>query len=227
MIVWRDIMRKMDENAQGKQLLLLMLLMFAMLFIFADPTISSFISISLNTVFYPMIGFGGTYPVLTLVLAGVIVVFLSSFFQNLFTDWKKMGESQEMTKAFQKELTSARKEGNTNRVSKLMKMQPEIMKRQTEASSGMMKPMLFLFIFIVPIFMWLRFFLGNLEYYYFTVPWTETVSFFDKFSIMQMWLWFYLIFSMVVGQVIRQGLKWLSWSDWWKKTKPKIIPSFK
>ena len=138
-----------------------------------------------------------------------------------------MGESQEVTKAFQKEITAARKEGNTNRVNKLMKMQPEIMKRQTEASSGMMKPMLFLFIFIVPIFMWLRFFLGNLDYYYFTVPWTETVSLFYKLFIMQTWLWFYLMFSMVVGQVIRQGLKWVSWSDWWKNTKPKIIPSLK
>jgi uncharacterized membrane protein (DUF106 family) len=220
-------MRKMNDSAQSSQLLILMLLMFVMLFIFGDPGISAMISTSLNTVFYPLIGFGGTYPVLTLVLAGIIVVFLSSFFQNLFTDWKKMGESQEITKAFQKEMTAARKEGNTNRVNKLMKMQPDIMKRQTEASSGMMKPMFFLFLFIVPIFMWLRFFLGGLEYYYFTVPWSTSISFFDKPFLWQAWLWLYLIFSMVVGQVIRQGLKWISWSDWWKKTKPRIIPSFK
>jgi len=220
-------MRKMNDSAQSSQLLILMLLMFVMLFIFGDPGISAMISTSLNTVFYPLIGFGGTYPVLTLVLAGIIVVFLSSFFQNLFTDWKKMGESQEITKAFQKEMTAARKEGNTNRVNKLMKMQPDIMKRQTEASSGMMKPMFFLFLFIVPIFMWLRFFLGGLEYYYFTVPWSTSISFFDKPFLWQAWLWLYLIFSMVVGQVIRQGLKWISWSDWWKKTKPRILPSFK
>lgn len=220
-------MRKMNDIAQSSQLLILMLLMFVMLFIFGDPGISAMISTSLNTVFYPLIGFSGNYPVLTLVLAGIFVVFLSSFFQNLFTDWKKMGESQEITKAFQKEMTAARKEGNTNRVNKLMKMQPEIMKRQTEASSGMMKPMFFLFLFIVPIFMWLRFFLGGLEYYYFTVPWSTSISFFDKPFLWQAWLWLYLIFSMVVGQVIRQGLKWISWSDWWKKTKPRILPSFK
>jgi uncharacterized membrane protein (DUF106 family) len=165
--------------------------------------------------------------VLTLILGGTIVVFLSSFFQSLFTDWVKMGESQHITKEFQKEINNARKEGNTNKVNKLMKMQPEIMKRQTEASSGMMKPMFFLFIFIVPIFIWLRFFLGNLSYFYFTVPWATGVSFFDKpiSFLWQAWLWVYLIFSMVVGQVIRQGLKWISWSDWWKQTKKKIFPS--
>jgi len=218
-------MRKMDNLAQGTQLIILMILMFVMLFIFGDPGISAMITSSLNVVFYPIIGFNSHYPILTIVLAGIIVVFLSSFFQNLFTDWKKMGESQETTRSFQKELTKARKDGNTNKVNKLMKMQPEIMKKQTEASSGMMKPMFFLFIFIVPIFMWLRFFLGNLDYYFFTVPWAQSVSLFGKpiSFLWQSWLWLYLIFSIIVGQVIRAGLKWVSWSDWWQDFKQKMI----
>ena len=130
----------------------------------------------------------------------------------------------ELTKS-QKEIQKARKEGNTNRVNKLMKMQPEIMKKQTEASSGMMKPMLFLIIFIWPIFMWLRGFLGGLDYFYFTVPWADGVSFFSKPLLFQAWLWLYLIFSMVFGQLIRQGLKFISLSDWWKNFKSNIRPS--
>ena len=218
-------MRKMNDYAQANQMLMLMVLMFLMIFIFGNPEISAWLATSIHTVFYPLIGFGGSYPVMTLILAGIIVVFLSSFFQNLFTDWKKMGEMQEVTKAFQKELSKARKEGNTNRVNKLMKLQPQIMKKQTEAQSGMMKPMIFLFIFIVPIFMWLRYFLGGLDYYYFTVPWGgEGVSLFFKPFLMQAWLWVYLIFSMVIGQLIRQGMKYVVWSDWWKNTRAKILP---
>jgi uncharacterized membrane protein (DUF106 family) len=218
-------MENTGTRGQSNQLLLLMLLMFIMLFIFGDPGISSFLATSLDGVFYPIIGFTGSFPVLTLVLAGILVVTLSSFFQNLFTDWKKMGESQEITKAFQKEMQQARKDGNTNKINKLMKMQPQIMRRQTEASSGMMKPMFFLFIFIVPIFMWLRFFLGNLDYFYFTVPWTTHVSLFSRPFLWQAWLWLYLIFSMVFGQIVRSGLKWVSWSEWWKETRKRIIPS--
>ena len=47
-------MEKMDTNVRGQsnQLLLLMLLMFVMLFIFADPNITSFLAVSLNTVFF-------------------------------------------------------------------------------------------------------------------------------------------------------------------------------
>ena len=217
--------KKLDEKAQGSTLILLMLVMFIMMFVFSNPSVQYAVIGFGQTVFYPIIGFGGSYPILTIFLAGLFVVFLSSIMTNFFTDWIKMGESQEVTKAFQKEMQNARKEGNKNRLNKLMKMQPEIMKKQTEASGGMMKPMVFLIIFIWPIFMWLRHFLANLDHYSFSVPWAESVSFFDKPFLMQAWLWLYLIFSMVVGQVIRQGIKYISWSEQWKNFKEKIIPS--
>ena len=224
-------MRIMDNKAQGSNLLLLMVLMMIMFFIM--PTFGPILGYYFGLVLEPLIGFGGSYPVLTLFFAGIIVVFFSSLLTNFFTDWKKMGEAQEASKAFQKEITKARREGNTNRVNKLMKMQPEIMRRQTEASGGMMKPMVFLIIFIWPIFMWLRGdpvqgwgFLSNLDHHFLTVPWANNVSFFSyPFNFGQVWLWLYLIFSMVIGQMLRQGLKLISWSDWWKNFKARLIPS--
>jgi uncharacterized membrane protein (DUF106 family) len=214
----------MNDKAQTSQLLLLMILMFAMLFIFGDPNIRFVIATSLNAVFAPLIGFNGQYPLLTIFLAGIIVVFLSSFFTNLFTDWKAMGKAQETSRAFQKELSKARREGNTNRVNKLMKMQPQIMQMTTKSSGGMFKPMFFLFLFIAPIFMWLTYYLGSLRYFYFTVPWAEGVSLFGRaIGIMSNWFLLYLLFSMVVGQVIRQGLKYFTWTEWWQN----ISKSFK
>ena len=216
-------MEKMNNKAQTSNLMLLMI--FMLIIIFIMPTFGPILGYYFGIVLAPIIGFNGNYPLLTLFLAGIIVVVLSSLLTNFFTDWIKMGESQETTRAFQKEITKARKEGNTNRVNKLMKMQPEIMKKQTDASSGMMKPMVFLIIFIWPIFMWLRAFLGDLPHYYFTVPWADSVSLFYKPFLMQAWLWLYLIFSMVFGQLIRQGLKIISWSKWWTDIRLKIKPS--
>lgn len=218
--------KRLDDKAQGSNLLLMMILLMMMFFIM--PTLGPYLGIYVfGPVLEPAIGFNGDYPILTLFFAGMLVVTLSSSLTNFFTDWKEMGEAQEMSKAFQKEIQKARKEGNTNRVSKLMKMQPEIMKKQTEASGGMMKPMVFLIIFIWPIFMWLRFFLSGLPHYYFTVPWADQVSFFSwPFNFGQAWIWLYLIFSMVIGQLLRQGLKYFSWSDPWKNIKKKIKPSF-
>ncbi len=217
----------MDNKGQspGSQMLILMLVFFVMIFVFGDPNIRTSIAKGMDAVFYPLIGFGGNYPLMTIFLAGILVVFLSSFFTNLFTDWKAMGKSQEVSRAFQKEMSKARREGNTNRVNKLMKMQPEIMKMTTQSSSGMMKPMLFLILFIGPIFIWLTYFLGNLNYYYFSVPWATGASLYDRSPVyITNWFLLYLIFSMVLGQLIRQGLKVVTWSDWWKNTKKKILP---
>jgi len=222
-------MRKLDDKAQGSNILMLMILMMLMFFIM--PTLGPYLAYYvIDPIFSPLIGFGGKYPVLTIFFAGLFVVFISSLLTNFFTNWKNMGESQEMSRAFQKEISKARKEGNTNRVNKLMKMQPEIMKKQTEASGGMMKPMLFLIVFIWPIFIWLREpaswgYLYNLQHFYITVPWANGVSLYSYPFLFQAWLWLYLIFSIAVGQVLRQVLKYISWSDWWKNVKSKIRPS--
>ncbi len=218
-------MKKMDDKSQGSQMMMLMLFMVIMLFIM--PTFGPILGEYAGYALEPVIGFGGNFPVLTLFFAGLIVVTCSSLLTNLFTDWKAMGKAQETSRAFQKELTKARKEGNTNKVNKLMKMQPQIMKMTTQSSSGMMKPMVFLMIIIWPIFIWLRSFLGGLSYHYFTVPWSNSVFLFDKALPGGVWLWVYLIVSIVFGQLIRQGLKLIAFSDWWKNTRQKIIPSFK
>jgi uncharacterized membrane protein (DUF106 family) len=218
-------MRRLDDKAQGSNLLMLMILMMLMFFIM--PYFGPILGYYFGLVLKPIIGFGGELPVFTLLFSGMIVVLLSSLLTNFFTDWKKMGESQEISRAFQKEITKARREGNTNRVNKLMKMQPEIMRRQTEASGGMMKPMVFLIIFIWPIFMWLRNFLTyEVSHYRFTLPWSSDVPLMSSETIiMQAWLWLYLVFSIVLGQLLRQGFKYISWSDWWKGIKERIRPS--
>jgi uncharacterized membrane protein (DUF106 family) len=220
-------MKKLDDFAQAGQMLLLMVLLFAMIFIFGDANIRNIIALSLNSAFAPLIGFSGANPLLTIVLAGIIVVFLSSFFTHLFTNWKAMGQAQEASKAFNKELTKARKEGNQNRVQKLMKMQPQIMRMTTQSSGGMMKSMFFLFIFIAPIFIWLTYFLGSIVYYsYFTVPWADGISLFARDSfIMSNWFFLYMIFSFLAGQLIRQGFKWITWSNWWQNIRKAIRPS--
>jgi len=220
-------MKKLDDFAQAGQMLLLMLLLFVMLLIFGDANIRNLIALSLNSVFAPLIGFNGANPFFTIVLAGIIVVFLSSLCTHLFTNWKAMGQAQEASKAFNKEITKARKEGNTNRIQKLMKMQPQIMQMTTQSSGGMMKSMFFLFIFIAPIFIWLTFFLGRMTYYsYFTVPWGNGISLFGRASIiMSNWFLLYMIFSFLAGQLIRQGLKWISWSNWWQNIRKTIRSS--
>lgn len=196
---------------------MILLMLFLLIIFFVMPTFGPILGTYFGYILEPTIGFNGEFPVLTLFLAGLIVVTLSSLLTNFFTDWKAVGKAQEISRAFHRELSKARREGNTSKINKLMKMQPEIMKMTTQ--TGMMKPMVFLIIFIWPIFMWLRSFLSDLSYYYFTVPWANQVSLFSRPFLWQAWLWLYLIFSMLLGALIRQGLKLISWSEWWQNIK--------
>ena len=215
-------MRKMDTlGQQAGQLLLIMLLLFIFMFVFASPGIRDFIALSLNAILAPIIGFGGRNPLMTILVSGIIVVFLSSLLTHVFTDWRAMGKAQEVQRAFQQEMNKARREGNTNRMQKLMKMQPEIMKLSTQASGGTMKAMLFLFLFIAPIFIWLTYYLGQVTYVNFTTPWATHVSLFGHGLLISNWFFLYLVFSFLAGSIIRQALRWVSWSAWWKGLRGK------
>jgi len=212
----------MDDRAQGSTFMYMMLFLLVMfIMMYFGTALGNYF----GTVLQPLIGFNGNFPLLTIFLAGLMVVFLSSFFTNILTDWRKMAHSQEISKAFQKEMAAASKNRDMNKIAKLRKIQPDIMRRQTEASSGSMKSMVFLIIFIWPIFMWLQNFLRGLPYFYFTVPWANNVSFFSNPVLWQTWLWIYLITSMLFGHIIRQGLKLISLSDWWKNIRGKNKPA--
>ena len=204
---------KMDNKAQGSQMLILFLVLIASTIIFGDPGRREAIAKTLDSFFFSTIGFSGEFVLFSIFLSGILVTLLSSFFTNLFTDWIAVGKSQEKTKAFQAEMRKAQREGNTAKMNKLQKHQQQLLKDQTEAQSGMTKPMIFLFLFIAPIFIWLTYFLGNLPYFYFTVPWAQGVSITGRaIGIMSNWFLLYMVFTMVFGQLIRAAFKYLKWT---------------
>ena len=206
----------MDSKAQGNQAMLFM--MFFLFLIFIIPYIGPPLGYFFGYMLVPLIGFDGKYPILTLTLAALFVVVLSSLFNSLMVDWKKMGRAQEISKAFNKELNQARRANDMAKVKKLMSMQSKIMQLSTEASFGTMKAMIPLTIFIIPIFFWLRAYLSNANYLFFTVPWADRVALYER-TVIQHWMLLYFILALVIGQVARQAFKVLSLSDWWQNIK--------
>ncbi|HEC81307.1 MAG TPA: DUF106 domain-containing protein [Thermoplasmatales archaeon] len=194
------------------------MMLFFLLIMIVMSSVGPILGAAFGYVLAPLIGFNAKYPVLTIALAGVFVVAISSLLNTLFTDWKAMGKAQEISKAFNKELTQARKENDTQKIKKLMKMQPKILQMTTQSSSGMMKMMIPLLVLIFPIFIWLRVFLSGSPYLFFTVPWANRVALYGR-TVMQNWLLLYFVFSIVFGQVFRQAFKALALSDWWQNIK--------
>lgn len=210
--------RPQQPTTTGFMLPFIILLL--LMFIIASPGIRDSIAVGMDSLLYPLIGFNASYPVLTIAISGIIMITLSSIFTNIFTDWKSLAKAQEIARYYQNELKKARQRNDSERIKQLMKLQPKILQLQSQSSAGMSKQMIFVILFITPVFIWLIYFLSKVSYIYFTTPWADYVSFTDRnFIIISNWFLFYIIFSTVIGQVIRQILKYLKVSGEWQKIK--------
>ncbi|MCQ2055925.1 MAG: EMC3/TMCO1 family protein [archaeon] len=113
----------------------------------------------LNHIF-KFIELDGKYPILTLMIMGSIMIILSTVVRTVMTDSVEQKKIQEFSKAFQKEFRQARIENNLHKIKKLADMQPQIMAKTMESSGQMMKSMPYTMIIIVPIFLWVRYFVN-------------------------------------------------------------------
>jgi len=191
----------------------LLLLMVAMLILF-DPSTRKGLANIVDYIFFPIFGFNYRYPVLTIFLAGSIIIIISALIRHFATNWVEMAKMQDMVSFFQREYRNALKSQNKHKLKKLQKLQEKIMKKQGEVSSQQMKLMPITLIIFVPIFTWMWEFLLKMAergyHYYIDVPWKLHVSLFAS-HILPNWILLYTLLSIPLTQVIQYilRLKWL------------------
>jgi len=168
----------------------------------------------LNNVFQ-FIDFGGEYPVATLMIMGAIMILLSSGLRTLLTDTISQQRAQAYSSAFNKELRQARLENNTYKMKKLMDMQPQIMAKSMESSTQMMKSMPLTMIVVIPIFLWVRYFvsitLADTAMRLISVPWAMIeisggINLTDSF-VFPAWILIYSLISIPIGQIVMRGIR--------------------
>lgn len=116
---------------------------------------------ALNYVFEPLIGFGGKYTVLTLIIAGILMTGISTIIRALMTDMVSQTRNQREMSAFNAELRQARLENNLYKMKKLTAQQQQMMSKQMAGTSTMMKSMPITMLIVIPIYAWVRYFVYN------------------------------------------------------------------
>ena len=119
---------------------------------------------ALNFAFEPAFGFNGQHPVVTLIIAGLIMITLSTIIRTYMTDFVSQARNQKIQSEFNKEMRQARLENNLYKLKKLQEEQPKIMAKSMETQSQMMKFMPITMIIIMPIYAWVGFFLCDPYY---------------------------------------------------------------
>jgi len=195
----------------GSTMLMMLSFMLVLLMMFDSATRDG-VSALMNGILYPLVGFGGRYPVFTLIAAGLLMTTITTLIRNHTTDWLQMAENQKKMSAFNKELREARMASNTKKVEKLMKIQPEVMKMSMEASSSQMKLMPITMLVAIPIFFWISYFIDTeASSVIFSVPW-EYNAHLTSTHVLPNWILLYSPLSIPVGQILQRGLKYIDFS---------------
>ncbi len=169
---------------------------------------------------FQFIAFDGHYPVLTLVIAGTIMITLGTVIRGFLQNPIKMARNQQIQSDFNKEFRQARIENNLFKMKKLQEMQPEITAMSMQQSTDQMKVMPITMLFVIPIYAWVWFFLstGDVDnpgkyfcegnpifdawgYVRVNMPWTAIDLNGTLFLNFPVWIFIYTMISLPIGQI--------------------------
>lgn len=220
---------KVDAAPTKRRGNFLNILLFALVFIvILDANLRAMVGRWVGVVLDPTIGFGHNYPVITIMIAGTLMVAATTVLRHFTTDWIEQARTQAMLRHFQKEFGKARKENNTYRIKILQGVQPEVMAKQQEMSKTQLKTMPLTMIVVIPLFAWLFTFIAGLDYWWFSAPWNPRVDLFGTngvlfgSSVFPHWILLYMCLSIPLGALVQKAMKYLSWKERWKSRHPEV-----
>lgn len=190
-----------------------MIMVFAFIVMFASLAYREEVGTALDVVLGPFADFVGEFLIIILILS-VITGIYTSVVQKYTMNWELMAKSKEYQKQIrdlQKEYMEAKKENNQHKMKKIEKKRTEVMRKQTQFSGEMfkqqMKPMAYIMIITIPIFMWIWMYVELHPDMVVTFPLfgvTELSSAF-VFSL-PFWVLWYMMCSIPITQVVRKVL---------------------
>ena len=184
------------------------------IYVLIFPDVGRTFGLIAGAILEPVIGFGGRYPVITILLAGLVTTTASSVLRHFFTPWVRMAKMNAAMGSIRKEQMEAFRKQNTSRVAKLRAKQSEIMVEYQDVQFVPLKLMAYTMFFFVVIFTWLRLLFvdeqliaqGNL---WFAVPWSFTASFLGVY-VFPSWILLYSLLALPFGQVVQRVLKYFT-----------------
>jgi len=184
--------------------------LFMMLILFNQGT-RQLLGSAIGVVLNPLLAGDGSNPMWSLFLGIIIVASLTQTIRHFMTNWTKMAENQAYMKAFNKELSEARKSQNEQRLKKLMEMQPQVMSKQMDVQSMTMRPTIFTMILFIAFITWIYAFVGVAAVDVVAVPWEHAVKL-STGGFFSTTLLIYILFSIPMYQIITNIWKYITFS---------------
>ena len=190
-----------------------MIMFFAFIVMFASLTYRNEVGKALDVVLGPFADFVGEFLIIILILSLITGIY-TSIVQKYTMNWELMAKSKEYQKQIrdlQKEYMEAKKENNQHKMKKIEKKRTEVMRKQTQFSGEMfkqqMKPMAYIMIITIPIFMWIWMYVENQPAMVVTFPLFGVTELSSAFIFgLPFWVLWYMMCSIPLTQVVRKAL---------------------
>lgn len=203
--------RSPQQEAMSKMLrfqMIYMVISFGSLIVITNVTLRGYIGTYFGYVLMPALGFNFQFPLLTIVLVGVLIGLITSIPRYFFTDWLKMGRMQNRMRAFNKVMNAAYRSQQRDKIQKLQKMRTEMSMEQTSLSMNTMKPLMVFTIFTLLLIAWLYYFLDELSYQVIAFPWNFEINVATAHLwLMPYWILVYFVAIMVFGYLTTMIIK--------------------
>jgi uncharacterized membrane protein (DUF106 family) len=179
---------------------------------FIDPNVRTGFASVADTVLFPVIGFGGGAPTVTILIAGILTTTISSVIRDHYTNWLKTARTQKVMGALRREQMEAMRKGQASRLEKLKGVQLGMQKDQMEMMTTPYKSMAWTFLLFIVIFNWLALLvdvrLANLGNQWIAVPWSSHV-YLNSVAVFPVWVLLYSLLAIPFGQIITRVLKYI------------------
>ncbi len=185
--------------------------LFMMLILFSGNTrqiLGDAIGVALN----PLIGFSGTNPIWSIFVGTIIIVAISQTIRHLMTNWIKLADSQAYMKAFNKEISEARKSQNQQRLQKLMELQKDMMSKQMEIQGMTMKPTIFTMVLFIAFITWIYTFVTIAAVDMIAIPWNHEYVLEVGGLFSGGVLFIYIMFTIPMSQMVVNIWKYITFS---------------
>jgi uncharacterized membrane protein (DUF106 family) len=183
-----------------------LLFMMLVMFLYTVQWLRTAVGHSIDMVFAPLVeDFRIPFFVLIVILSAITGLY-SSIIQKYTINYERMTEVQERMKEFQKEYREAQLSQDEKKIKKLDAKRDRVMKEQLELSQQQFKPMIYILVLTVPIFLWLLYRLSQLHSTI-TLPYYGIHNLTDPIIwVIPAWMVWYMICSITMSQVIRKAL---------------------
>jgi uncharacterized membrane protein (DUF106 family) len=168
------------------------------------PPIRIGIGMAMNVLFGPLLN---VFPFFIVILIlSTLTGLYSSIIQKYTIDYEKMQEVQARMKEFQKEFREAQLSEDEKKIKKLEGRRDKMMQEQLELSRDQFKPMSYILLVSVPIFLWLLFVMPNVETTIIFPYLGEKTLTESAISFIPAWILWYMLCSLSISQIIRKSM---------------------